>query len=630
MKILFAVVLFVSQSLLLNAASVSDSLYMLNNYEKKEIYISMRDGVKLFTSIYIPKNTRGKNPILLTRTPYSSEPYGTSYRKFWKGHFDEYIKKNYIMVVQDVRGRWMSDGTFENIRPLTKYKKNPKATDESTDANDTIDWLVKNLKNNNGNVGVYGGSYGGFYTLMAAIGGHKALKAISPQAPVTDWFIGDDFHRNGAFFAMDAFAFFMGYDKPRPKPTNTMDFSVPYFSKDNYKFYLETGSLKNLYKLTGDSIEFWKQLFKHPNYSNWWKERTVTNFLGNIKPATLVVGSPYDAENAYGAWHTYKSIKSQSPGNNVKLAMGPWYHMEWVRGNGSGIGNVRFSENTSQWYANNIEYPFFHHHLKGQGSYDQKEAVVYFSGENQWKSFDVWPPSNILSTSFYLNEKGRLDHQKPSVENTFSSYVSNPERPVPYTEDVHFIRTLTYMTDDQRFAARRPDVLVFQTDVLTEDLTIAGPVIANLWVNINTTDADFVVKVIDVFPDDFSYEPEEVLTNRRIPSKKYPMGGYQMLVRGELMRGKYRNSFEHPAPFVINKPENVKFTAPDIAHTFKKGHRLMVQVQSSWFPLADRNPQKFMNIYESDESDFQPALIKILHNATHSSSIELPILKKSK
>jgi putative CocE/NonD family hydrolase len=619
--------LFLFSCIISTAQNEQDSAWIKDNYTKKEIYIPMRDGVKLFTSVYAPKDNTEKHPILMNRTPYSCAPYGeNNWRTFWANHWKYYMREGYIIVLQDVRGRWMSEGEFEDIRPFNKDKKTNE-TDEASDTYDAIDWLIKNQPGNNGNVGVFGISYPGFYSTMAAASGHPALKAVSPQAPVTEWFLGDDFHHNGAFFPMDGFSFYSSFGKPRPKPTTVGSPGFDFKIKDNYEFYLKAGSLKNLANMIGDSIKFWHEMYKHPNYDSWWQARDARRAMYNIKPAMLIVGGLFDAEDCYGAWNLYKAIEKQSPGTDNKIVMGPWSHGQWARGDGSQLGNVKFGANTSMWYQNNIEIPFFNYYLKGKGSVANfAEAMIFFSGENDWRKMPQWPPALMNETPIYFSTNGNLNWNKPSGKNIFSEYVSDPWKPVPYTEDVHQSRTVAYMTDDQRFASRRTDVLTFQTDVLTEDLVLAGPVIADLLVSITSTDADFVVKLIDVFPHDFSY-PGTMAQQGRAGGGSYLMNGYQMLVRGEIMRGKFRNSFETPSPFTPNKIERVKFSLPDVAHIFKKGHRLMIQVQSSWFPLADRNPQKFVNIYEADVSDFQKATIRLHHDGTNASNIILPILK---
>jgi len=627
MKALLVCLYLIGGISFINAQTNPDSLWMVDNYVKEEVMVPMRDGVCLFTSIYRPKEGKD-HPILLTRTPYSSVPYGKDFRPWWNGHFNEYVRHNYILVIQDVRGRWRSEGTFVNIRPLTDTVQYPGSIDESTDSYDTMEWLVNNVQGNNGKIGVYGGSYGGFYTLMAALSRHPALRAINPQAPVTDWFIGDDFHHNGAFFLMDAFSFFTEQDKFRSSPTSTYNTSSPFPYVDNYDFFLKNGALKNFTALPGDSIPFWNDLMVDRTYRPWWYERTVTNFLKDLTVPTLVVGSPFDAENTYGGWETYRRMREMSPASPLTLVMGPWYHMQWVRDTLDFIGNIHFPGKTSRWYAEHMEYPFFHNYLLGQGKWEVPNgtANIYISGRNQWHTFPHWPPPDIEHRAIYLRAQQKLSWTPSQESQGESSYVSDPSRPVPYTEGVHRVRTLTYMTDDQRFAARRPDVLVFQTDVLEEDLTLAGPLVADLQVRVSTTDADFVVKVIDVFPEDFSYGDPIPSRHRRIPSSTYPMGGYQMLVRGEVFRGKFRKSFDKPEPFVPNQPEQVRFTLPDVAYTFKKGHRLMVQIQSSWFPLVDRNPQQFIDIYNCTDEDFVPSIIRILHNSIYSSKLILPVL----
>lgn len=609
-----------------------DSAWILNNYTKKEIQIPMRDGIKLFTSVYLPKDATEKHPIIMTRTPYTCSPYGEQFTsRLWQMDFRYFARENYIIVFQDVRGRWMSEGEFVDVRPFNPNKKTNQDIDEASDSYDTIDWLVKNLANNNGNVGVFGGSYPGFYSTMAAMSGHPALKATSPQAPVTDWFQGDDFHHNGAFALIDAFAFYVtaGFGHPRPVPTTTrptVNLKLP--SNDNYTTYLKIGALKNFLALTGDSIAFWKDLFAHPNRDAFWEARDIRNYVQAIpaSTATLIVGGTFDAEDCFGAWRCYEAIEKKAKNNN-KLVMGPWWHGQWTTQDGSKLGHVRFGDNTSHYYQNEIEIPYFNYYLKGKGDISKlAEATVYFTGANEWKQLNQWPPAGKTDKALYLQPNGKLGWEKPSGKNSFSEYVSDPNSPVPYAEDVHYVRTREYMIDDQRFASRRPDVLSFETPVLEEDLTIGGTVIADLISSISTTDADYVVKVIDVFPDDFSYPGQQSNTSRTAGTGDYPMGGYQMLVRGEIMRGRFRNSFAVPQAFKPNKPERVKFELPDIAHTFKKGHKLMIQIQSSWFPLFDRNPQQFVNIYTCDDADFKKASIKIHHDAVNSSSIILPVI----
>ena len=628
-KIICILFLFLlSEVLSAQTANPLDSAWIRDNYVKKEMMVPMRDGIKLFTSIYIPKDNSEAHPILMNRTPYSCAPYGENiYRTFWDTHWRYYMRRNYIIVIQDVRGRWMSEGEFEDVRPFNPNKKD-KEFDEASDTYDAIDWLTKNIPNNNKKVGIFGISYPGFYSTIAACSNHPSLVAVSPQAPVTDWFIGDDFHHNGAFFQMDGFSFYSSFGKPRPKPTSVGSPGFQFHTRDAYKFYLEAGSTKELARLIGDSIKFWHEMYKHPNYDDWWKARNIRNFVNNIPnhTATLVVGGLFDAEDCFGAWRTYEAIEKKAKNNN-RLVMGPWYHGQWSRGDGSSMGNVKFGSNTSAYYQNEIEIPFFMHHLEGKANIDDlAEATIFFTGENKWRSFNQWPAANVQMTPMYLNNNGKLSWNKPAEAKSFSEYVSDPMKPVPYTEDVHFNRTTAYMTDDQRFANRRTDVLSYQTDVLTEDVTLAGTVIADLLTSISTTDADFVVKVIDVFPSDFRYPGESVQQGRQAATS-YPMGDYQMLVRGEVMRGRFRNSFENPTAFKPNAVERVKFELPDVAHTFRKGHRIMIQIQSSWFPLVDRNPQQFINIYDADAKDYIKSKIQVWHDAKNASNIILPVLK---
>jgi putative CocE/NonD family hydrolase len=635
-KFLFFLLLSAAAGATRAQGTAQDSAWIRENYYKLEQYVPMRDGVKLFTTLYIPKDTTEKHPILMTRTPYSCAPYGTEkWRNYYTSYLRYYLREGYIMVTQDVRGRWMSEGQFADVRPYIKKNsqevkdKKTGDIDESSDTYDAIDWLVKNAPHNNGRVGVFGISYPGFYSTMAAASAHPALKAVSPQAPVTDWFMGDDFHHNGVFFIWDAWAFYSEFGQPRPKPTTIGPTEFNYYTKDSYKWFLETGAPKNFMKLAGDTIAFWKELYQHPNRDAWWQARNAREALYDIKPAMLVVGGLYDAEDCFGAWNVYKALKTQSPSTNSHIVMGPWYHGQWASLDGTHLGNVQWGSNTSWWYENNIEIPFFNYYLKGKGAEPNlSAATIFFSGANEWKTFDQWPPKQSQDQPIYLQPDGGLAWTTPTGKNSPSEYISDPAHPVPYTEEVGFNRTREYMDDDQRFASRRPDVLTFQTPVLTEDLTLAGPVIADLKVSLSSTDADFVVKVIDVFPDDFSYDTSSTTPTRGHDNPAgYPMGGYQMLVHAEIMRGRFRESFEKPIPFTPGKVETVKWAVPDIAHTFKKGHRLMVQIQSTWFPLADRNPQKFVDIYTAQDADFQKETIRVFHDSEHPSRIILPVLR---
>jgi len=601
------------------AAAPNSPDALKQRYDKKEVYITMRDGVKLFTSVYTPKNSSVKHPILLNRTPYNIEPGGPDNFNFFMQLYSRYVQEEYIMVFQDVRGKYMSEGQFEDIRPVIPLKKSDKDTDETTDTWDTVDWLVKNVDNNNGNVGIFGISYPGFYSTMGIINAHPAVKAVSPQAPVTAWFIGDDFHHNGAFFLQDCFNFYYSNGRSHMAPTRTGNRGFRYPVPDNYDFFLSLGAIKNISgKYFGDSIKFWNDAFAHPDYDAFWKARDPRPYLKNVKPAVMTVGGWFDAEDLYGALHTYEAIESQnSPETKNYLVMGPWSHGQWAFGQGKNLGNIYWGLDANEKYAAQEE-TFFNFYLKGEGNPGIAEATIFVTGSNEWRNFETWPPKNISEKKLYFQPGEAASFTAPGGKTSFDEYVSDPMNPVPYTEDVHTNRTEAYMTDDQRFASRRPDVMEYQTDLLSEDITLTGPVTADLFVSTTGTDADYVVKLIDVFPPD---------TKADDPDLKYPLGGYQMLVRGEVFRGRYRNSFEKPEPFVPGKITEVKYEMPDVAHTFKKGHRIMVQVQNSWFPLVDRNPQKFVNIYKCSDSDFQKATQRIYHDSSYPSGIKVNILQ---
>jgi len=617
-------------SLTIQAQTDDRTTYIRDNYMKMERYITMRDGIRLFTTIYIPKNKKKTYPILITRTPYSVQPYGEDKYPDALVPSMLFVKEGYIIVYQDVRGRWMSEGEFVDIRPHNPDKKDKKDTDESSDTYDTVEWLLKNIPSNNGNVGIYGISYPGFYATASLPGAHPAVKAVSPQAPVTDWFIGDDFHHNGAFMMMDAFTFYSSFGVPRPKPITPDKGPKPfqYYTQDNYKFYLELGPLKNIQaRYFSDTMKFWNDLMAHGTYDAFWKARNIRTHLTGIKPATLVVGGFFDAEDCFGALHTYEAIEKQNQGSFNSLVMGPWYHGGWSAGTGGWYGDaseifcdIKTDIYTSTWYQENIEFPFFQHFLKGKPDPGIPEAIIFETGSNQWRKYNKWPPENREQQSLFFQESGGLSFDAPAEDSAFDEYVSDPSKPVPYDDGIHLKRTQEYMINDQRFASRRPDVMVYQTEELKEDITLAGPVIANLIVSTTGTDADYVVKLIDVYPDDYP-NPSPNLSSIQL-------GGFQMMVRAEVMRGKFRNSYEIPEPFIPGKPTLVKYNLPDVSHCFRKGHRIMIQVQNSWFPLVDLNPQKFTDIYHAEEKDFQKATNRIYHDRKNASCIIVNILKK--
>jgi putative CocE/NonD family hydrolase len=533
-------------------------------------------------------------------------------------------------VYQDVRGRYMSEGEFEHVRPVIPNKTG-KQIDETTDSYDTVDWLIKNVPNNTGRVGVYGISYPGFYTSMVGIDGHPAVKAISPQAPVADWFQGDDMHHNGALFLAQNFGFFAYLGQKPQKPASNHDYvkEFPYGTEDGYKFYQQMGGLKNAGDLfenkLGMRIKFWDVMMNHPNYDQFWKDRNILPRLRNIKAAVMTVGGWYDNEDLFGALETYRYIESQNPGIYNVLVMGPWFHGGWSRSDGDWLGTAYFGTKTSLYYRERFELAFFNHFLKDKGEIaDIKEVNVFDTGENRWKYFDGWPPVVANQTSLYLLPDGRLSFARPTSQaRGYDEYVSDPMNPVPYTQKITLNYPSSFMTEDQRFVRGRQDVLVYQTEPLTEDITIAGSIMPELYVSSSGTDSDFIVKLIDVFPDDFKY-PEGVRPPASSAACVFQPGGYQMLLRGEPFPARFRNSFEKPEPLAVNTPTKISYTMPGIVHTFKKGHRVMVHIQSTWFPLVARNPQKFQPNYKLGvDSDFQKATQRIYHDPTKPSRIVL-------
>lgn len=605
---------------LASAAFSQASTYSVkDNYTKIDTTITMRDGVKLYTVIYVPKDQSHTYPFLLERTPYSAGPYGKDNYPRSIGPNNNLMKEQYIFVNQDVRGRYMSEGINLEVTPYIANKKSSKDVDESSDTWDTIDWLLKNIPNNNGRAGIAGISYPGFYATAALPGAHPALKAVSPQAPVTDEFIGDDANHNGAFFLLDNFGFMGFFDLERNGPVQ--DYAKALFKatyRDAYSFFLKMGSVKNTNgpQYFNRKSVIWNEYLEHNTYDAYWKARNIRQHLKNITIPTLVVGGWFDAEDLFGALHTYEAIEKQSPVNNNRLVMGPWTHGAWSAGEWTKFATQEFGSNTSKYYQDSIETAFFNFYLKDKGSFDNNEATVFETGSNQWKSYPAWPPKQSTPVKYYLHGGNKLSTQNSA--SGFEEYLSDPAKPVPYTNGTYRGRNNEYMAEDQRFAASRPDVLVFETDTLTEDLTLSGPILADLFVSTTGTDADFIVKVIDVLP-------ENEVTPKGSP-RGFIMSGYQRLVRAEVMRGKFRNSFEKPEPFVPGKVAEVKFALNDVAHTFKKGHRIMVQVQSSWFPLVDRNPQQFMTIPTAGDNDFKKATIRIWHEGSNASHIVLPVM----
>ena len=603
-------------------AADTNAVWLAEHYTKHEYRIPMRDGVRLFTRVYVPKDNSQPWPIILTRTPYALKPYGADNYNDAAGSFRTLAGDKFILVTQDVRGRYGSEGEYVHVRPFNP-RKGPKDIDESSDTYDTIDWLVKNVPNNNGNVGMFGISYPGFYTAMGMIDSHPALKAASPQAPISDWFMGDDLHHNGAFFLSQNFNFFYVFAQKVEDPLHEEFKSFGFKTPDGYDFFLRMGPLANseTQLMKGRSPE-WNEFLAHPNYDAYWQARNLRPHLKNVHCAVMTVGGWYDAEDLFGPLEIYRATERMNPGIANTLVMGPWAHGGWGRGDGDKLGDINFHAKTAEFYREKIELPFFRHYLKGDTNYTATEAHVFETGTHQWRRFDAWPPKQVVARTLYFRANGALAFEPPAeAANAFDEYVSDPAKPVPYTLEFTTGYPRSYPVHDQRFAAARPDVLVYETAPLEDDVTFAGPLQAVLHVSTTGTDSDWVVKLIDVYAGDFpdpSPNPAHVA-----------MGGYQQLVRGDVFRGKFRNSFEKPEPFEPGRVAKIEFSIPDIFHTFRRGHRVMVQVQSSWFPLVDRNPQTFVNIHSAKPEDFRKATQRIHRAANAASSLTVQVLPAS-
>jgi len=594
-------------------------------YTKREVMIPMRDGVRLFTAIYAPRDTTTKHPIIMLRTPYSSGPYGADRFPGWMRNetisLGPYLRSGYIVVIQDVRGRFMSEGEFVDVRPYIERKRSPRDVDEASDTWDTVEWLVHNVPGSNGRVGVKGTSYPGFYSSMAAIDAHPAVKAVAPQAPVTEWMGGDDFLHGGALMLPHAFDFFSGFGRARPQPTTEFARGIDHGTPDGYEFFLHRlGALRNANpRFFHDSIAFWNQLAAHPTWDAFWQARSVRPRLRNLKPAMLWVGGWFDAENLWGALNAYAAAERQSPGASNRLVMGPWSHGQWNGNRGDSLGAIAWGSPTSVFYSDSIEVPFFNFHLlDGQSAPRRFEAAVFETGANRWHFLDGWPPRGTQPASFYLAPGSALTREPPrATSDAWDEYVSDPARPVPYTAEYRHWYNSAYMVEDQRFAARRPDVLVYQTEPLSADLTVAGPIEVDFTVATSGTDADWIVKVIDVYPDSGTGGGR---------AERAKTGNYQMLVRGDVLRGKFRNSLSAPEPFTPDAPTPLRFTLNDVFHTFRAGHRLMVQVQSTWFPMIDRNPGRFMDIWQATDADFRPTRQRVYRSTGKASRVVMPVV----
>lgn len=607
-------------------------------YTKYEYQIPMRDGVRLFTVVYVPKDTSKTYPFLMLRTPYGSgvhdgeeTHYGVDFYPRSLGPSKEFENSGYIFVNQDVRGRYMSEGQWQEMTPHVKSDRAPGEGNESQDMYDTVEWLLKNVRGNNGKVGIWGISYPGFYTSASIINSHPAIKAASPQAPVTDLYMGDDSYHGGAFMLSANFDFYSGFTAEKnptrlPKIWEQFD----YGTQDGYQYFLKYLTLGNITaQLSDKQRELLMPTIAHTSYDDFWKSRNIAAHLKNVKTPVLTVGGWYDAEDAQGPFTTYQAIKANNKGSFNGIVMGPWAHGGWAGAEGKSLGNVSFDVKTGEYYRKNILFPFFEQYLKDGKGKALAEATVFETGTNVWREYTSWPPQQVQNRTLFFSANGKLSWKEPQEEfNTFDEYISDPKKPVPFISYVATGVPREYMVSDQRFASTRPDVLVYQTDVLEEDVTIAGPVSPRLFVSTSGTDADWIVKLIDVYPDDY---PERQAPRERgtdVPPPAIKMAGYQQLIRGEPLRGKFRHGFEQPVPFVPGKVDAVSYRMPDINHTFRRGHRIMVQVQSSWFPLIDLNPQKFMDIPKANPEDFQKATQRVYRSPGQYSGISVPVLVK--
>jgi putative CocE/NonD family hydrolase len=608
----------VSPPLTAQAPSAAASAEVRARYAKREVRIPMRDGTTLFTSIYTPRDTTRSYPILLMRTPYGVGPYGADEFPALLGPWKAFQDDGYIFVNQDVRGRYMSDGYYQFMTPYIPVKRTARDVDESSDTYDTIDWLIKNVTPNNGRVGTWGNSAPGFFVAAGLPDAHPAHKAAYPSAPMIDWYLGDDRHHNGALTLAQTFNFLSSFDQPRSGQVTSYPGRPAFSTSDGYNFHLSTGPTKNYSsRWLGGRVAFWDSIMAHPNYDAYWQKRSLWKHEKNIKPAVLTVGGWYDSEDPYGPLRLNQSLEEMSAATPRTFVMGPWTHGAWNRSDNDTLGVLKFGSKTGQFFRDSIGFPFFSCVLKDRCGAPLPKVAAFQTGANQWRTFDAWPPKAVQARTIYLHSGERLSFDRPAEASADDRYVSDPARPVPYTSTVSFGYFNLYPIEDQRFASRRPDVLVYRTEPLAEDLTLAGPIGVTLHVASTGTDADFITKVIDVWPD-------VELSGR---SAATPMDGYEQLVKGDVYRARWRRSLETPQPLVPGKADSVKYALHDVFHTFKKGHRLMVHVQSSWFPLIDRNPQTFVpNINTADASAFKPATMTIFRSSARPSHLVLPVL----
>jgi putative CocE/NonD family hydrolase len=582
-------------------------------YERQEVMIPMRDGIRLHTVIFTPKQQNGALPFLLLRTPYGvSKNPGPDRTEYLKDLADD----GYIFAFQDIRGRYGSEGTFEMQR-FSRDKSNPKSIDESTDTYDTIDWLLKHVPDNNGRVGVLGISYGGWLTVMATLEPHPALKAVSEQATPADMFLGDDFHHNGAFRLSYAFEYaFM-------EEASKVDTLFPFDLYDTFEWYLRLGPLSNVNeKYFHGKLPTWNDYVAHPNYDTFWQRQALAYRLDAPTVPTMNVGGWWDQEDFYGPLKTYEVLEKKDTKHLNYLVVGPWNHGGWGHGTGRTLGNVAFDTATGETFRENIQASWFAYYLKDKGTGNFPEAITFQTGSNRWRTYDEWPPKkNVTTRNLYFGADGTLSFEAPTRTDAgqFDSYISDPAHPVPYrsrpVEETYSpgSRWYTWLTEDQRFVHLRPDVLSWETGTLTKDVTVTGDIVAKLYASTSGTDSDWIVKLIDVYPEAY---PE----NRR-------MGGYQLMIADEVFRGRFRNSFENPEPVKPNGVYEYTIDLHSNDHVFLKGHKIMVQVQSTWFPIIDRNPQKYVdNIFKAKESDFQSATQHVYRSERYPSHLALPIV----
>jgi len=629
-------------------ATPQDTFDAREHYDKAAYMVPMRDGVRLYTIVYTPRDTSRDYPVMLFRTPYSIRPYEPDQYRRPLGPTEQFDRDGYIFVFQDARGTYRSEGAFQVIKPLNGPDAGPSDADESTDNWDTIEWVLNNIPGHNGRVGQWGISYPGWQTVMGMVGAHPALAASSPQASPSDMFIGDDWHHNGAFRLMYAFGWLSRNARRRDEPTEARAGAFDYGTPWGYDFFLDIGPVANINELFfHDDVPAWNEFMEHGTYDEYWQRQNALLSLDDITHPVLNVAGWFDAEDFYGPTSIYYTLEEQNPVNQSTLVVGPWLHGGWRSMSGESLGCIDFGTATSETFQEEVQHSFFSHYLRDEGQWAATEAVVFETGANEWRRFEQWPPPGVRRRELYFGPAGALSWDAPSSSSSgsggaatasttggstamradaisqsadapFDSYISDPDRPVPFSAEYRTSQGHLWMIEDQRFAATRPDVLVYESEVLTEDVTIAGPIIATLYASTSGTDSDFIVKLIDVYPGDTPNNPDCPV----------PMGDFQMLLAGEVFRARFRNSYENPEPMVPGEPTRIEFDLRDRFHTFKAGHRIMVQVQSSWFPVIDRNPQTFVDIYNATEDDFQAATQRVYRSAELPSHLTLGVWRR--